>query len=59
ASLAESLRVVAVVLAPWIPESSDKLLRALAAPELALEGARVQAGRLGAIDKLPQLFPKH
>ncbi len=59
ASLAESLRVVAVLLHPWIPESSDKLLQALAAPALDLEGARVQAGRLGAISKLEQLFPKH
>jgi methionyl-tRNA synthetase len=59
ASLAEALRVVAVLLHPWIPESSDKLLAALAAPELDLEGARMQQGRLGAIVKLDQLFPKH
>jgi len=59
ASLAESLRVVAVLLHPWIPESSAKLLAALGAPSTRLDGARVQAGRLGAIDKLPQLFPKH
>jgi len=59
ASLAESLRVIAVLLQAWIPESSDKLLRALGAPELELEGARVQASRLGAISKLDQLFPKH
>jgi methionyl-tRNA synthetase len=59
ASLAESLRVVALLLHPWIPESSDKLLAALGAPDLSLDGARVQAGRLGAIAKLDQLFPKH
>jgi methionyl-tRNA synthetase len=59
ASLAESLRVVAVLLHPWIPESSAKLLAALGAPELDLDGARAQAGRLGAIAKLGQLFPKH
>jgi methionyl-tRNA synthetase len=59
ASLAESLRVVAVLLHPWIPESSDKLLQALAAPDLDLDGARVQPGRLGAIAKLEPLFPKH
>jgi methionyl-tRNA synthetase len=58
ASLAEGLRVVAVLLAPWLPETSDKLLAALGAPELALDGARMQAGRLGAITKLEQLFPK-
>jgi methionyl-tRNA synthetase len=58
ASLAEALRVVAVLLHPWMPESSGKLLDALAAPQLELEGARMQAGRLGAIAKLDQLFPK-
>jgi methionyl-tRNA synthetase len=58
ASLAEALRVVAVLLHPWIPESSGKLLDALAAPQLELEGARMQASRLGAIAKLDQLFPK-
>jgi methionyl-tRNA synthetase len=58
ASLTESLRVIAVVLHPWIPTSSEKLLDALGAPELELEGARVQAGRLGEIAKLEPLFPK-
>ncbi|MDX6562388.1 MAG: methionyl-tRNA synthetase, partial [Gaiellales bacterium] len=58
ASLAEALRVVAVLLHPWLPESSDKLLGALGAPALELEGARMQTGRLGAIGELEQLFPK-
>jgi methionyl-tRNA synthetase len=57
-SLTEGLRVVAVTLHPWIPASAEKLLAALGAPELDLQGARVQAGRLGAIDKLEPLFPK-
>ena len=58
ASLAEALRVVAVLLHPWMPASSGKLLDALGAPQLELGGARMQAGRLGAISKLEQLFPK-
>jgi methionyl-tRNA synthetase len=58
ASLAEALRVVAVLLHPWVPESSAKLLAALDAPELELDGARMQAGRLGTISKLDPLFPK-
>jgi methionyl-tRNA synthetase len=58
ASLAEGLRVLAVVLHPWTPQSSATLLDALGAPELELEGARMQAGRLGAISKLEPLFPK-
>jgi methionyl-tRNA synthetase len=58
ASLAEALRVIAVLLPPWLPESSDKLLAALAAPEVDLDGARMQAGRLGTISRLDPLFPK-
>ena len=58
ASLTEALRVVAVALHPWIPASVEKLLATLGAPELELDGARMQAGRLGAIDKLEPLFPK-
>jgi methionyl-tRNA synthetase len=58
ASLAEGLRVLAVALHPWIPASTGKLLDTLGAPELDLDGARMQAGRLGAIEKLEPLFPK-
>ncbi len=58
ASLTEGLRVVAVLLHPWIPESAAKLLGALGAPELDLAGARMQRGRLGAVSKLEPLFPK-
>ena len=57
-SLAEGLRVVAVLLHPWMPESAAKLLAALGAPALDLDGARMQSGRLGAISKLQPLFPK-
>ncbi len=58
ASLTEGLRVVAVVLHPWLPESTGRLLEALASPQVELEGAHMQAGRLGAIAKLEPLFPK-
>ncbi|MGI8729707.1 MAG: methionine--tRNA ligase [Solirubrobacteraceae bacterium] len=58
ASLAEGLRVVAVALHPWIPESVGKLLDALGAPELDLDGARMRAGRLGAVTRIQPLFPK-
>jgi methionyl-tRNA synthetase len=57
-SLVEGLRVIAVVLHPWIPASVDKLLAALDAPELDLAGAHMTAGRLGAIARLEPLFPK-
>jgi methionyl-tRNA synthetase len=58
ASLTEGLRVIAVALHPWIPASSGKLLDALGAPQVDLAGARMQAGRLGAIARLEPLFPK-
>ncbi len=58
ASLSEGLRVVAVALHPWIPESVAKLLDTLGAPELELDGARMIAGRLGTIATLQPLFPK-
>jgi methionyl-tRNA synthetase len=59
ASLIEGLRVVAVLLHPWMPETTDKLLAALGSPQVELECARAQAGRLGAIETLEPLFPKH
>ena len=58
ASLAEGLRVVAVVLHPWIPAAIERLLDALDASDLDLGGARMQAGRLGTIAKLEPLFPQ-
>jgi methionyl-tRNA synthetase len=58
ASLTEGLRVIAVVLHPWMPETTGKLLAALGAEAIALDGARMQAGQLGAITELDQLFPK-
>jgi methionyl-tRNA synthetase len=58
ASLIEGLRVVAVVLHPWLPQSTETLLAALGSPQVDLECARMQPGRLGAIAKLEPLFPK-
>ena len=59
ASLAEALRLVAVVLHPWVPDSAGRLLDALGAPQLELAEASMRAGRLGAIGELEPLFPKH
>jgi methionyl-tRNA synthetase len=58
-SLAEGLRVVTVLLTPYIPESADKLLAALGAPAAAIEDARYGAHPGGqAVQKLAPLFPK-
>jgi methionyl-tRNA synthetase len=57
-TLAEGLRVIGVLLAPWIPGATEKLLAALGAPDLSLEGARFGAGEIGAVSALEPLFPK-
>jgi methionyl-tRNA synthetase len=58
ATLAEGLRVIAVLLHPWLPERMGVLLGALGAPDLALEGARLGAGSLSRVEKMTPLFPK-
>jgi methionyl-tRNA synthetase len=58
-TLAEGLRVVTVLLSPWIPGAAEKLLGALGAPDLGLGGARFGAGEIGAVGPLEPLFPKH
>jgi methionyl-tRNA synthetase len=61
-SLVEGLRVVTVLLAPYMPESTAKLLDALGQDgedRLELSGAVFGAGTGGGrIGELPQLFPK-
>jgi methionyl-tRNA synthetase len=58
-SLAEGLRVVTLLLAPYIPETADKLLDALGADDRSLDSAAYGAEPGGArIEKLPPLFPK-
>jgi methionyl-tRNA synthetase len=58
-SLAEGLRVVTVLLTPYIPESAAKLLAALGEEDTSLDCAAYGAKPGGAqVQKLPQLFPK-
>jgi methionyl-tRNA synthetase len=57
-TLIEGLRVVTVLLVPWIPTAAEKLLAALDAPDVSLEGARLGAGTIAAVGTLEQLFPK-
>jgi methionyl-tRNA synthetase len=56
-SLAEGLRVVAVFLHPYMPESTSKLLAALGTPETDLTEFGAHPGGQ-AVEKLPPLFPK-
>jgi len=58
-TLAEGLRVVSVLLHPFMPASVDRLLGALGREELDLDGARLGAAEGGAkVGELGQLFPR-
>ncbi len=57
--LAEGLRVVSVLLHPFVPESAERLLEALGRPDLSLDLARFGEAEGGAsIGDLGQLFPR-
>jgi len=59
ASLAEGLRVVGVLLHPYLPASTTKLLAALGAPDTSLHAARYgHRGTSGTVGPLEPLFPK-
>jgi methionyl-tRNA synthetase len=58
ATLAEGLRAVTVLLWPYLPASSERLLEALGAPDLMLAGAALGAGRVTRVESLEPLFPK-
>ncbi len=57
-NLVEGLRVVAVLLWPYLPASSERLLAALGAPDTALAGAVLGAGNVQRVEQLDALFPK-
>ena len=56
-SLAEGLRVVTLLLFPYIPETAGKLLAALGEDENALADAGSRAGGVS-VERIPPLFPK-
>jgi methionyl-tRNA synthetase len=58
ATLIEGLRVVAVLLAPVLPATVEKLLGALGAPSIDYSGARLTAGSVRQVEALAPLFPK-
>jgi methionyl-tRNA synthetase len=57
-SLAEGLRVLAVLLWPYMPGSCERLLGALGATEASFAAAEFGAGRIGRVHTLDSLFPK-
>jgi methionyl-tRNA synthetase len=58
-SLAEGVRVLSVLLTPYMPDSTARLLEALSAPDVRVE-AGAFAARAGGqtVSELPPLFPK-
>ena len=58
ASMIEGVRVVAILLAPYLPETVDKLQAALGAPDLTFEGVEYGARRLEQVEKVAPLFPR-
>jgi len=58
-ALAEGLRVVSVLLHPYMPSSAERLLTTLGREDRSMEDARFGSGSGGArIGELGQLFPK-
>ncbi len=57
-TLAEGLRVVTVLLWPYLPASAERLLNALGAPSLSLAGAELGAGDIRRVTPIESLFPK-
>jgi methionyl-tRNA synthetase len=57
-TLLEGLRSLAVLLWPYLPASTERLLGALGAPELSLASAELVAGRIERVTALEPLFPK-
>jgi methionyl-tRNA synthetase len=57
-TLVEGLRVVSVLLHPYLPASTATLLQALGAPDVAFAGARLGTGAIGRVVQIEPLFPK-
>jgi len=58
-ALAEGLRVVTVLVHPFIPDAAERLLEALGDPDLSLVRARFGAGNGGgSVAELAPLFPR-
>jgi methionyl-tRNA synthetase len=57
-TLVEGLRVVTVLLWPYVPASAERLLDALGAPDLSLAGAELGVGQSEHVSPIESLFPK-
>jgi len=57
-TLAEGLRVVGVLLWPYLPDSCERLLGALGREDVSYGAAQLGSGRLEHVQALESLFPK-
>jgi methionyl-tRNA synthetase len=57
-TLAEGLRVVSVLLHPYLPDSTERLLAVLGAPDTSFAAAGFGAGTVRNVQPLEPLFPK-
>jgi methionyl-tRNA synthetase len=58
-TLADGVRVLSVLLHPYLPASTEKLLAVLGVSDFSLQSARLGAGQLRHIGSLEPLFPKN
>jgi len=58
ASLVAGVRSLAVLLHPWLPDATGKLLGALGTPSVDYADAALRAGGVTTVEKLAPLFPK-
>jgi methionyl-tRNA synthetase len=56
--LAEGLRVLSILLHPWIPDSADKLLDAIGEERRTLDAARFGDWPGAKVSKIEPLFPR-
>ena len=57
-TLIEGLRVVTVLLRPYLPASTETLLAALGAPDVSLAGARLRGRAAGRVTRSSRCFPR-
>lgn len=58
ATLTDGLRVIGLLLHPWLPATVDTLFAALGVDDLSLDGATLRTGAVTHVTKIAPLFPK-
>lgn len=58
ATLADGLRIIGLLLHPWLPATVDTLFAAIGVDDLALSGATMRTGAVTHVERMAPLFPK-